>query len=66
MPDFMSDNLNDLNARLKGKTISMISLDDTGINNKLIFNFSDGQNLFIEYDWIYEYEISNSEEKKDI
>ena len=60
MPEFSPYNLDELKESITGKTISGVTIDDRASNNRLIFNFSDGSNLMIEYDWIYEWEMTKA------
>lgn len=59
MPEFEPYDLSDLQNAVVGKTISGVSLDDSGSNNVLVFSFTDGTSARIEYDWIYEWDLDN-------
>ncbi len=55
--EFEPYDLEEFESSAIGKTITDISVDDSGLNNKLVFNFTDGTSLRIEYDWLYTWEV---------
>lgn len=54
--EFHRDEMAELTRLVKGKAIEAISTDE-GQNDFLVFTFTDGTKLLIEYDWIYEWTI---------
>lgn len=50
-----------MTTALEGKTLTRCYVDDSGMNNNLIFEFTDGTKLFIEYDWLYNWEVQVKE-----
>jgi len=54
---YTNDTVPDLSAAVGGKTIQGVSVDDSGMNDMLVIQFTDGTKLVIEYDWIYGWEL---------
>ena len=55
--DFNPNNVTELNDLISGKTIASILTDRDGINDRLIFVFTDGSMLELEYEYIYQFDI---------
>lgn len=49
--------VNDLEKLIKDKTIQRVFIADSGMDMALVFTFTDGNQLSIRYDWIYDYEF---------
>lgn len=58
--DFNPNDISKLNELISGKTISSILSDREGMNDRLIFNFTDGSYFEIEYDYIYTFEYKGA------
>ena len=50
--------IEEMSRLIKGKMIVRCVIDNEGMDNKLVFYFSDGTSLRIVYDWIYEWEVT--------
>ena len=61
--DFNPNDITELNDLVSGKTIASVSSDRAGMNDHLIFEFTDGSVLEIEYDYIYEYDLKFTQPK---
>ena len=55
--DFNPNDIAELARLISGKTIAGVLSDRDGMNDRLIFVFTDGTMLELEYDYIYEYEM---------
>ena len=55
--DFNPNDVTEMNDLVSGKTIASILSDREGMNDRLIFVFTDGSSMEIEYDYIYEYGV---------
>jgi len=55
--DFNPNDITELSELIRGKTISSVSSDREGMNDRLIFNFTDGSMLELEYEYIYQFDI---------
>jgi len=51
---FSSDSADEITAAIKEKKIKGVAISDE-MNSWLIFQFTDGTELHIKYDWIYEW-----------
>lgn len=61
--EFYKDSMNKLSNLINGKIIESGNIDD---NSNLIFfiiKFTDGSQLKIKYDWIYEWTFLDKDEK---
>jgi len=45
---------------VKGKEIDAVTYDDDRADDFLVIKFTDGTELCIRYDWIYEWEVRKS------
>jgi hypothetical protein len=54
--EFTSGVVGEMTERVRGKAIQAVEVDDTGMNERIVFRFTDGSSLSLEYDWIYEWE----------
>ena len=43
---------------MKGKTVASVDIDDAGMEEFLLFHFTDGSVLRIRYDYLYEWELA--------
>lgn len=50
----------EISEHISGKTIASV-VDDDGMDDWLVFKFTDGTSLHIRYDWIYEWYLKGKE-----
>jgi hypothetical protein len=61
--DFNQNDISKLNGFISGKTIVSILSDRDGMNDRLVFQFTDGSYFELEYDYIYSYEYNGARKK---
>lgn len=58
MKDFSKNEMEEMTKIVAGKTIESARVDDEYVDEFLVFMFTDGTELKIRYDWIYEYDLT--------
>jgi hypothetical protein len=53
--DFSYSSGPEIEDAIKGKTVDGFEVPDEGMDDWLVFKFTDGTELWIRYDWIYEW-----------
>ena len=62
--DFNPNDISELNRLIIGKRIASIQSDRDGMNDRLVFQFTDGSSFELEYDYIYEFEYKGAHKKE--
>ena len=57
LTDFNPNDVTELDALITGKTVASVLSNREAMNDRLIFVFTDGSMLELEYDYIYGYEM---------
>ena len=57
LTEFNPNDVSELSKAVSGKTIVSVESDRSGMDDYLIFHFTDGTSLYIRYDYIYEYAV---------
>jgi len=65
MKDFNWKSGEPITEAIKGKAVAECENKDEGMDSILQFTFTDGTVLRFRYDWIYEWEIIDSEDEQD-
>ena len=63
LTDFNPNDVTELDALITGKTVASVLSNRDGMNDRLVFVFTDGSTLELEYDYIYGYEIRPTADK---
>lgn len=58
MKEFSRTAIKKVGATLAGKILKSIRVDDDHANDILIFGFTDGSELKIQYEWAYSYDLT--------
>jgi hypothetical protein len=58
MKDFNPEAIPEISSLVSGKMIVSVQIEDTGWQEFLVFNFTDGSKLSLRYDYIYEFEVT--------
>lgn len=64
MNDFHWESGDEITKIIAGKTVIKCSTGDVGMNDYLRIEFSDGTILCFRYDYIYEWEVADKEQKR--
>lgn len=51
-----------MSKKINGRTIKSVDFESESIDNFLVFEFTDGTSLWINYDYLYDYELRGSED----
>ena len=58
MEDFNNENSEkEIKEAIQDKTIKSFEVRDVRMNDFIVFKFTDGTELIIRYDWIYDWEL---------
>jgi hypothetical protein len=56
--EFTSDSLWVMAAQIKGKTIKTMGMEESRMDNFLVFKFTDGSILRLRFDYLYDWEVT--------